>query len=221
MRTSRRSRATATMSVMSVLLAGLTIPACVTENDYQDLAKQADASRTELEHARSETDALEQQLVALEKEVATLTSRSKALSSELQKLRETQTQEQLAFDEAVGRMHQAAITLKAQNRTLRQDFEQQQKENIALAALVQRYSRELEESQPAPPPPAPMATPAVVQIPAPAVQTNGVAHPPDGIARPAAPPAPKPAVVPAQQPADEGWFAYIMSWLLALWHLIF
>jgi hypothetical protein len=102
---------------------------------------------------------------------------------------------------------------------------------LALAALVQRYSRELEESQPAPAVVPAVARPAVVQIPAPAVQTNGVAHPADGVVAPAvvpsgpsAAPAPtpaKPTAAPVQQPVDEGWFAYLMSWLLALWHLIF
>jgi hypothetical protein len=217
------SQATAAMSALSLVLAGLTIPACVTDSDYQDTARQGDTTRIELEQTRAETDSLEKTLLSLEKEVASLTSRSETLSKELKELRESQAQEQLAFDETVGRMHQAAITLKSQNRTLRQDFEQQQKENIALAALVQRYSRELEES-PAPAVAAAVARPAVVQIPSQGVQTNGAAHQvnePTPPVRPAAPAAPKP-VMPAQQPpVDEGWLAYIMSWLMALWHLIF
>jgi seryl-tRNA synthetase len=219
----RTSHATAAMSALTLVLAGLTIPACVTDSDYQETSRQADTTRIELEQTRAETDSLEKQLISLEKEVASLTSRSQTLSKELKELRESQAQEQLTFDETVGRMHQAAITLKSQNRALRQDFEQQQKENIALAALVQRYSRELEES-PAPTAPVPVARPAVVQIPSQGVQTNGAPHqvsemtPP---VRPAAPAAPKPAVPVEQPPPDEGWLAYLISWLMALWHLIF
>ena len=217
-----------TATAVSLLLAGLMTPGCASDTDYQDAIKQAETTKVELEQSRGEVDALEQQLLSLEKEVAGLTDRSNTLSQELKELRKTQVQEQLAFDDAVGRMHQAAIGLKAQNRQLRQDFEQQQKENIALAALVQRYSRELEESHPAPPAPAPVTRPAVAQILAPAVQTNGIAHQsdqrvvpsPTSPAAPAVPVTQKP--VPVQPaPADEGWMAYIMSWLLTLWHLIF
>jgi hypothetical protein len=210
------------------VLSLLTTAGCVTDAEYREALHDAETARAEVEQTRAESTALEQQLKALESEVSTLTSRSQALAEELEQLRQSQVEEQLSFDEAVGRMHQAVITLKSKNRSLQHDFDEQQKENIALASLVQRYSRELEELQAVNARPAPVAIPAVAQVHSPAIQPNGhttaMSRPTDGggVSSAAKPSPSKPATVPPIAPAaDEGWLAALTRWLLAIWHLIF
>jgi Na+-transporting methylmalonyl-CoA/oxaloacetate decarboxylase gamma subunit len=205
------------------VLSLLTTAGCVTDAEYREAVHEAETARAQVEQAQAESSSLEQQLKALEAEVTSLTSRSQALAEELQQMKETQAQEQLAFDEAVGRMHHAVISLKSQNRTLQHDFDEQQKENIALASLVQRYSRELEEIQAAnarPVAPVASAIPAVAQMPAQGVQPNG--HAAMTQTPPVAKPSPSKPTVPSPAPtSDDGWLAAITRWLMAIWHLVF
>jgi len=209
------------LSVLSLLATA----SCATDSEYQEASHDAETTRVQLEATKAESASLEQQLKTLETELTDLTTRSQALSEELEHLRESQADEQLAFDEAVGKMHQAVMTLKAQNRTMKQAYDEQQKENIALASLVQRYSRELEELQAAdsrPVPPAPTAVPAVAQIPAQGIQPNGhsMTAAPTPPSVPPAPlrPTPPPVTTP---PVEEGWLDMFMRWMLWLWHLVF
>jgi cell division protein FtsB len=224
-------------SAALLLLAGLTYPGCASEIEYLDVVQQTEMARAEIEKTRAESTALEDQLKALEAEVASLSSRSDELSDEIQRLQTSQADEQNVLDETLGRLHNDSITLTGQNRTLQHDYDAEQKAAIMLVGLVQRYARELEASEgTTDSAPMPMQVASNAQSTGtPAATTSA---PTSAVAAGASvtipPAAPRPAVTvvsPITQPAatgvnqsvseQSGWFAAVMSWILAIWHLIF
>jgi cell division protein FtsB len=225
-------------SAALLLLAGLTYPGCVSESEYLDVVQQTEMARAEIEKTQAESTALDEQLKALEAEVAGLSARSQELSDEIQRLQTSQRDEQSMLDETLGRLHNDAIAMTGTNRTLQHDYDAEQKAGIMLAGLVQRYARELEASE------EPTETPASampMQV-ASSGQANGTSHvtasaPPSAAAagqtvssaptpRPSTTvlsPMTKPAATAANQSVSEqrGWLAAMLSWVLAIWHLIF
>jgi TolA-binding protein len=228
-------------SAALLLLAGLTYPGCVSESEYLDVVQQTDMARAEIEKTQAESTALEDQLKALEAEVASLSSRSQELSDEIQRLRTSQADEQSVLDETLGRLQNDSLALTSQNRTLQYDYDTEQKAGIMLAGLVQRYARELEASEETTETAG--SAPMPMQVASNGQAGGGVSHatasappsaPVTGPSVSSPPAAPRPSVTvvsPMTQPAatglnpsvseQRGWFAAVLNWVLAIWHLIF
>jgi hypothetical protein len=221
------------ISAAALVLAGFAPGGCASETEYLDIQQQTEMARAEIEKTQAESNALDEQLKALEAEVAALSSRSQELSDEIQRLEASQRKEQSMLDETLGKLHNEAIAMTGQVRTLRHDYDAEQKAGIMLASLVQRYAKELEASEEAPAP-APMPVTSGAQPNPPALAVTASPPAPAAPTVSSVPPAPpvqptvtvhpsKPAATTTINPPVEevGWFASVLNWILAIWHLIF
>ncbi len=175
------------------LLSAVTAAGCVSNSKYKAALAEVDAAKTELEKTRTQKNALEQQVKTLKELNVKFSNEAQAARDELQRIEHARDKERSDITARLKELEDKQKQLAAQNRSLRQEYEDVRRHNETLKSLVARYQKELKERQRTAPP-APSSTPIV---PAPGPLPVPGAAVPGGASTPAAAPAPpQPSVAP-------------------------
>ncbi|HXF93377.1 MAG TPA: helix-hairpin-helix domain-containing protein [Nitrospiraceae bacterium] len=175
------------------LLSAVTAAGCVSNSKYKAALAEADAAKTELEKTRTQKNALEQQVKTLKELNVKFSNEAQAARDELQRIEHARDKERSDIAARLKELEDKQKQLAAQNRSLRQEYDDVKRHNETLKSLVARYQKELKERQRTAPPTL-SSTPIV---PAPGSTPVPGAAAPGGASTPSAPPAPsQPSVAP-------------------------
>ncbi len=225
---------------MKALRVGFLLPAilfvgsgCVMKSTYEQALADLDATKAELEQAKTQSRALEREAAELERLKVDLTRQFEAATTNLQQAKQDIENEQAAAQRQLSQLNQKLSQLAAQQNSLRVALQRAQDERPALQTTIDKFKSKLGETDGPRAPSfttyAPVSPPVGdPQVPSPAV-ADQVRAVPDPAPQPAAASAPveqsgvktdRPRTA-AAEPAEEGIFSTIKGWVLSLWHSIF
>jgi DNA uptake protein ComE-like DNA-binding protein len=151
----------AIMAVGAMLSAG-----CVTNSQYQDALTDADNAREELEKVRQQKSAMEQQIRTLKELNVKFSNEAIAARDELQRIEHGRDKERGTVEGRTKELEEKVKSLSAQNRSVRQEYQDVKRHNETLKSLVARYQKELKDrSHSAGVPVAPPAVESPAQAP--------------------------------------------------------
>jgi DNA uptake protein ComE-like DNA-binding protein len=127
------------------LMSAIAVSGCVTEKKYHEALADADATRGELERARAQKNALEQQVKTLKDLNAKFGSESQIARDELQRIQHGRDKERDTIEVRTKELEDKVKQLTAQNRNVKQEYEEARRHNEQLKALVARYQKEMKE----------------------------------------------------------------------------
>jgi DNA uptake protein ComE-like DNA-binding protein len=157
---------------MAAMLAGVVMTTgCVSNSKYQEALTEADTVREELDKARQQKSAMEQQIRTLKELNVKLNNDAQAARDELQRIEHGRDKERGSVEGRTKDLEEKLKALSAQNRSVRQEYQDVKRHNDTLKSLVARYQKELKDRSSASPatlvPSGSMASPSVAS-PAPA-----------------------------------------------------
>ncbi|HET8720699.1 MAG TPA: hypothetical protein VFM24_01645 [Nitrospira sp.] len=170
---------------MAVLIIAGTISmaGCVSDRKYQEALSETEAAKTELATTRAQKSALEQQVKTLKDLNVKFGNEAQAARDELERIQYGRDKERGSAEARTKELEDRVKQLAAQNRSLRQEFEDTKRHNETLKSLVARYQKELKDQSRsaggslAPTMPPPPGQPGAPQAPS-------AAKPPEGTAAP-------------------------------------
>ena len=127
------------------LMSAIAVSGCVTEKKYHEALADADATRGELERARAQKNALEQQVKTLKDLNAKFGSESQIARDELQRIQHGRDKERDTIEVRTKEWEDKVKQLTAQNRNVKQEYEEARRHNEQLKSLVARYQKEMKE----------------------------------------------------------------------------
>jgi DNA uptake protein ComE-like DNA-binding protein/outer membrane murein-binding lipoprotein Lpp len=128
------------MVVGAVLTAG-----CVSNSKYQDALTEADTAREELERTRQQKSAMEQQIRTLKELNVKFSNEALAARDELQRIEHGRDKERGTIEGRTKELEEKVKALSAQNRNVRQEYQDVKRHNDTLKSLVARYQKELKD----------------------------------------------------------------------------
>jgi DNA uptake protein ComE-like DNA-binding protein len=129
------------LAVVSVLA----LSGCVAEKKYQQAVADADSAKTELERTRAQKNALEQQVKTLKELNAKFGAETQSARDELQRIEHGRDKERDTIEVRTKELEDKIKQLSAQNRSIRQEYEEARRHNEQLKSLVARYQKEMKE----------------------------------------------------------------------------
>ena len=126
-------------------ISAVAVSGCVSDKKYQAVLADADAARSDLERARAQKNALEQQVKTLKDLNAKFGSESQIARDELQRIQHGRDKERDTIDLRTKELEDRVKQLTAQNRNLKQEYEEARRHNEQLKSLVARYQKEMKE----------------------------------------------------------------------------
>jgi DNA uptake protein ComE-like DNA-binding protein/outer membrane murein-binding lipoprotein Lpp len=137
---------------MAAILAGVVMTTgCVSNSKYQEALTEADTVREELEKARQQKSAMEQQIRTLKELNVKLNNDAQAARDELQRIEHGRDKERGSVEGRTKDLEEKLKALSAQNRSVRQEYQDVKRHNDTLKSLVARYQKELKDRSPAVP----------------------------------------------------------------------
>jgi len=131
---------------MAMILVGTVLTTgCVSGKKYEEALADADNAKMELEKARQQKTAMEQQVRTLKELNVKFSNEAQAARDELQRIEHGRDKERDAIEGRTKELEDKVKTLSAQNRTMRQEFEDAKRHNATLKSLVARYQKELKD----------------------------------------------------------------------------
>ncbi|MGQ0696057.1 MAG: hypothetical protein ACT4OL_10845 [Nitrospiraceae bacterium] len=131
---------------MAMMLVGAVLTTgCVSGKKYEEALADADNAKMELEKARQQKSAMEQQVRTLKELNVKFSNEAQAARDELQRIEHGRDKERDAIEGRTKELEDKVKTLSAQNRTMRQEFEDVKRHNATLKSLVARYQKELKD----------------------------------------------------------------------------
>ncbi len=131
---------------MAMMLVGAVLTTgCVSGKKYEEALADADNAKMELEKARQQKSAMEQQIRTLKELNVKFSNEAQAARDELQRIEHGRDKERDAIEGRTKELEDKVKTLSAQNRTMRQEFEDVKRHNATLKSLVARYQKELKD----------------------------------------------------------------------------
>jgi DNA uptake protein ComE-like DNA-binding protein len=153
-------------------ICAMAVSGCVSDKKYREALADADAVKGDLERARAQKNALEQQVKTLKDLNAKFGSESQIARDELQRIEHGRDKERDTIDVRTKELEDKVKQLTAQNRTIRQEFEEARRHNQQLKSLVARYQKEMKERSRSLPPSAAPAAPMVPSSSAPSTSAK-------------------------------------------------
>ena len=152
---------------MAAILAGVVMTTgCVSNSKYQEALTEADTVREELDKARQQKSTMEQQIRTLKELNVKLNNDAQAARDELQRIEHGRDKERGSVEGRTKDLEDKLRALSAQNRNVRQEYQDVKRHNDTLKSLVARYQKELKDRSQAVPatlvPSGSMPTPSVV-----------------------------------------------------------
>ncbi len=165
---------------MTVIVIGtLVTTGCISNQKYQEALADAENTRMELERTRQQKSAMEQQIRTLKELNVKFGDEAQSARDELQRIEHARDKERGAIEGRTKELEQKVKALSAQNRNVRQEFQDVKRHNETLKSLVARYQKELKDrshaASAALTPSTPAAPPVAPPVPAPSAPAAGSA----------------------------------------------
>lgn len=123
----------------------MAVSGCVSDKKYREALADADAVRGDLERARAQKNALEQQVKTLKDLNAKFGSESQIARDELQRIEHGRDKERDTIEVRTKELEDKVKQLTAQNRNIKQEYDEARRHNEQLKSLVARYQKEMKE----------------------------------------------------------------------------
>lgn len=160
------------------LVGALSVAGCVSERKYQEALTETETAKTELATTRAQKSALEQQVKTLKDLNVKFVNEAQAAHDELERIQYGRDKERGSAEGRTKELEDRIKQLAAQNRTLRQEYEDTKRHNETLKSLVARYQKELkDQSRSAGGSLAPPTTPVPAPVPVPSTQPPAASTP--------------------------------------------
>jgi DNA uptake protein ComE-like DNA-binding protein len=162
-----------------IMVGAFLTTGCVSTKKYEEAMSEADTAKMELEKTRQQKTAMEQQVRTLKELNVKFGNEAQAARDELQRIEHGRDKERGTIEGRTKELEDKVKALSAQNRNMRQEFEDVKRHNETLKSLVARYQKELKDrshsatggltppsslSPPVPPPSAPVGASAAMNI---------------------------------------------------------
>jgi DNA uptake protein ComE-like DNA-binding protein len=130
----------------AIIIAGtMTVAGCVSDRKYQESLAETEAAKTELATTRAQKSALEQQVKTLKDLNVKFGNEAQAARDELERIQYGRDKERGSAETRTKELEERVKQLAAQNRSLRQEYEDTKRHNETLKSLVARYQKELKD----------------------------------------------------------------------------
>lgn len=126
-----------------VLVGAVLTTGCVSNKKYQEALTEADQARMELEKARQQKGAMEQQVKTLKELNVKFNNEAEAARDELQRIEHGRDAERGTLESRTKELEDKVKALSAQNRNVKQEYQDVKRHNDTLKSLVARYQKEL------------------------------------------------------------------------------
>lgn len=133
--------------ISMVLASALVLGGCVSKNKYNAVLADSKATRTALEQALAQKNALEQQVKSLKDLNAKLSDDVALTSTELRQIKDIQEKERASIASRIRELDQRSEDLSAQYKALLREYEDLKTQDSALKATLARYQKELRDRQ--------------------------------------------------------------------------
>ncbi len=131
---------------IAIMMAGAMLSTgCVANSQYQEALTEADNTREELEKVRQLKTSMEQQIRTLKELNVKFSNEALAARDELQRIEHGRDTERGSVDGRTKDLEAQIKTLSAQNRNVRQEYQDVKRHNDTLKSLVARYQKELKD----------------------------------------------------------------------------
>jgi DNA uptake protein ComE-like DNA-binding protein len=127
------------------LMGVVALSGCVAEKKYREAVSDAENAKSELERTRAQKNALEQQVKTLKELNAKFGAETQAARDELQRIEHGRDKERDTIEVRTKELEDKIKQLNAQNRSIRQEYDEARRHNEQLKSLVARYQKEMKE----------------------------------------------------------------------------
>lgn len=128
-----------------VLMGAVLTTGCVSNKKYQEALAEADNIKMELEKTRQQKSAMEQQVRTLKELNVKFGNEAQAARDELQRIEHGRDAERGAIEGRTKELEEKVKALSAQNKNVRQEYQDVKRHNETLKSLVARYQKELKD----------------------------------------------------------------------------
>ncbi len=128
-----------------VLIGAVLTTGCVSNKKYQEALTEADSAKMELEKARQQKVAMEQQVRTLKELNVKFNNEAEAARDELQRIEHGRDAERGTIESKTKELEDKVRALSAQNRNVKQEYQDVKRHNDTLKSLVARYQKELKD----------------------------------------------------------------------------
>ncbi|CUS32076.1 hypothetical protein [Candidatus Nitrospira nitrificans] len=128
-----------------VLVGAVLATGCVSNKKYQDALAEADNVKMELEKARQQKSAMDQQVRTLKELNVKFGNEAQAARDELQRIEHGRDAERGTIEGRTKELEDKVKALSAQNKNVRQEYQDVKRHNDTLKSLVARYQKELKD----------------------------------------------------------------------------
>jgi DNA uptake protein ComE-like DNA-binding protein len=128
-----------------VLVGAVLTTGCVSNKKYQEALAEADSAKMELEKARQQKSAMEQQVRTLKELNVKFGNEAQAARDELQRIEHGRDTERGTIEGKTKELEEKVKALSAQNRNVKQEYQDVKRHNDTLKSLVARYQKELKD----------------------------------------------------------------------------
>ncbi|QPD05307.1 MAG: hypothetical protein Nkreftii_003081 [Candidatus Nitrospira kreftii] len=128
-----------------VLIGAVLTTGCVSNKKYQEALTEADSAKMELEKARQQRVAMEQQVRTLKELNVKFNNEAEAARDELQRIEHGRDAERGTIESRTKELEDKVKALSAQNRNVKQEYQDVKRHNDTLKSLVARYQKELKD----------------------------------------------------------------------------
>jgi DNA uptake protein ComE-like DNA-binding protein/outer membrane murein-binding lipoprotein Lpp len=126
-----------------VLIGAVLATGCVSNKKYQEALAEADNVKMDLEKVRQQKSAMEQQVRTLKELNVKFGNEAQSVRDELQRVEHGRDAERGAIDGRTKELEDKVKALAAQNKNVRQEYQDVKRHNDTLKSLVARYQKEL------------------------------------------------------------------------------
>ena len=167
------------------VIGAVSMTGCVSDRKYQEALTETETAKTELATTRAQKSALEQQVKTLKDLNVKFGNEAQAAHDELERIHYGRDKERGSAEGRTKELEDRIKQLAAQNRAVRQEYEDTKRHNETLKSLVARYQKELKDQSRSP---GGSLAPSIPPTPAPSAQTPApsTARPPMTSQSPAA-----------------------------------
>lgn len=127
------------------LMGVVALSGCVGEKKYREAVSDAENAKSELERTRAQKNALEQQVKTLKELNAKFGAETQSARDELQRIEHGRDKERDTIEVRTKELEDKIKQLTAQNRSIRQEYDEARRHNEQLKSLVARYQKEMKE----------------------------------------------------------------------------
>jgi hypothetical protein len=204
------------------------------QSTYDDVMTDLEATRSELESAKAQKQALAREVAAFEQTTKEATREAEAAAASVRQARDEADSERKAGEERIAKLMRTISRLVGAQGSLLTALHAAREDSRALKSTVEMYKTKLNSadglrtpsfpSQPAggdvpgsTPPDIPVQGQAAASSTPSPITSPSPAPPEPAQAKPMPPASQSPPVA----PADEGWVSSIKGWLLSIWRSVF